>query len=106
MYFSCNCTGNWKNVYCTETVTACDVEHECADGATCLPRVPNGYHCLCPLGRRGELCYEGKAQLDIKSSFKMTVFYVGYKCVNNGVCKISLFLYQLIKRLMRHNSAV
>ena len=63
--FSCNCTEDWKGLFCTEKVTVCDMQHACADGATCLPRVTGGYECLCPLGRKGENCTEGSVIMQL-----------------------------------------
>ncbi|XP_039768240.1 protein eyes shut homolog [Ornithorhynchus anatinus] len=55
----CDCVLGWKGMFCTETVSICDQEHDpphqCRPGATCVP-LTIGYTCHCPLGTTGIHC--------------------------------------------------
>ena len=99
MYFwklfllSCNCSYEWKGLFCTERTTICDLEPSCVEGSTCLPRVPGGYECLCPLGKAGENCSEGEA---CQNQTKWPVCPA--KKISLGICSVwSVFPVRLKK---------
>lgn len=61
-------------------MTACDTGHSCVEEATCLPRTPGGYECLCPLGKAGRSCSEGMIQINtlmLKSEMASSISVFG-----------------------------
>ncbi len=59
--FSCSCTDGWFGTNCQETSSACTVgKSQCAEDSKCAVHANGTSFCLCPLGKKGEFCEEGK----------------------------------------------
>lgn len=58
--FICECTPGYTGPLCGSEFDPCE-EVPCAEGATCLSDIAgDGFTCICPFGRGGTLCDQGK----------------------------------------------
>ena len=63
LFCRCVCAPGWSGMLCNEptTSTHCDMgTHNCSSGSTCVPSVSGLFTCLCPLGKTGADCSQGK----------------------------------------------
>uniref|UniRef100_A0A674KD90 Protein eyes shut homolog n=1 Tax=Terrapene triunguis TaxID=2587831 RepID=A0A674KD90_9SAUR len=65
----CECPGLYSGKLCQ--FTTCD-ENPCGNGATCFPKSSQDAVCLCPYGKTGILCNDGKDDIKFSKCFDMS----------------------------------
>lgn len=60
--WSCHCRNGYIGNMCQQSIC---LNNPCQFGATCVPYAGSGYICLCPFGKHGHFCENGKSHFSV-----------------------------------------